>query len=138
MLRPLLAAATAALLLGAGSAQAANLVANGDFETFGSATKQYYGYSYGDGFAAPLPGWAVDSGTVDIVTSDTPWSPPYAGQGALDINGYGPGSISQSFGTILGRTYTVFYAFSRNAMNANNPATAKLSVGGVDVDVIAP
>lgn len=137
MLRRLLAAAAASALLAAGSAHAASLLVNGDFESFGDATKQYYGYSYGDGFGA-LPGWSFDYGNVDIVTSDTPWSPPYAGVGALDINGYTAGSIYQSFNTVIGRSYAVSYAFSRNAMNANNPARAKISVAGQEVDVTAP
>ena len=108
--------AVAAATLVAGSASAANLLVNGGFEDTGTAVVQSWGgYTYGTDYSLPLPGWNVDSGSVDIVTNGTAWSPAYQGIHALDINGFGPGSISQSFLTQLGQTYTVFYAFSRNA-----------------------
>ena len=118
---------------------ATELLTNGGFEDSGSASLQYWGgYTYGASYSLPLPGWTVDTGSVDIVVNNSPWSPAYEGTHALDINGFGPGSISQSFLTQLGRSYRVFYAYSRNAAGANDPATATVSVAGITVPISVP
>ena len=122
----------------AAPASAANLLINGDFEDTGTALLQGWGgYTYGAGYSLPLPGWTVDSGSVDIVTNLTQWSPSYEGSKALDINGFGPGSISQSFATTVGNFYSVFYAYSRNAAGAQNPALATITAPGQVIQVSA-
>lgn len=140
MLRKFGVAAVAAVAMMAGSAQAAtNLLVNGGFEDTGTAVLLGWGgYTYGSGYTLVMPGWTVERGTVDIVRNGTAWSPAYEGIRALDINGYGPGAISQSFQTQLGQIYTVSYAYSRNPAGAQNPAKAVVSVGGVTRNLSLP
>lgn len=133
------AAAAVAFIAAAPASAAVNLLTNGSFEDAGTAVLQGWGgYTYGAAYSLPLPGWTVDSGSVDIVTNGTAWSPAYDGAQALDINGFGPGSISQSFGTTAGLTYRVFYAYSRNAAGAQDPALALISAGSQNVVVSSP
>jgi len=135
---PLIAVAAVAVLSLAAPASAANLLVNGGFEDTGTATLQGWGgYTYGTGYSLPLPGWIVNSGSVDIVTNQTQWSPSYEGNNALDINGFGPGSISQTFATIADQFYTVSYAYSRNAAGAQDPALALITAPGANVVVSA-
>ncbi|MDP3370869.1 MAG: PEPxxWA-CTERM sorting domain-containing protein [Brevundimonas sp.] len=132
-------AAAATMTVAAPASAATELLVNGGFEDIGSAIQQGWGgYTYGASYSLPLPGWTVDSGSVDIVTNDTAWSPAYEGTKALDINGFGPGSISQTFATVIGQLYRVSYAYSRNASGALDPATATISApGGASVGISA-
>ena len=135
-------AAIAAALGVAQSAAAANLLNNGSFENVGGAPFQSWGgYTFGfDGFggADALPGWTINSGNVDVTTSASPWGPAADGSNSLDINGWEAGSISQTFATVAGATYTVSFDYSRNAAGAPDPATATVSAGGATYDVSAP
>jgi choice-of-anchor C domain-containing protein len=127
------ALAAAALMLCAVSAHA-NLLVNGSFEdTNGAALQGWGGYTYSSGMA----GWTVDGGTVDITRNGTVWGPAADGNHALDINGWDSGAISQSFATTAGQAYTVSFAYSRNPAGAADPATAKVSAGGVLVGISA-
>jgi Protein of unknown function (DUF642)/PEP-CTERM motif len=132
----LAAALSAAALLGlAGQAAATDLVTNGSFEDItGAAYQGWGGYTFGAGFST-LPSWTVVSGSVDVTTNASGWSPAYAGVNSLDINGWEAGEISQSFADKAGATYTVSFAYSRNAAGAPDPATADVSVGGQTVHV---
>jgi len=138
-LRTAAASALAALALAAApSAGAAELLTNGGFEDLGSAVAEGWGgYTYYAGGSVGLPGWTVDTGSVDVTTNASAWSPAYEGQNGLDINGWSAGAISQSFATILGEMYTVSFAYSRNAAGAPNPATATVSAGGSMLNVVA-
>jgi hypothetical protein len=139
LLRTAAASALAALALSAAStAGASELLNNGGFENLGSAVPEGWGgYTYYAGAQVGLPGWTIDAGSVDVTTNASAWSPAYEGQNGLDINGWDAGTISQSFGTILGELYTVSFAYSRNAASAPNPATATVSAGGSFLDVTA-
>ena len=132
-----LAVLAAAIVLPS-AASATELLTNGSFEDTGSATLQSWGgFTFGPGFSLPLPGWTVNSGNVDVTTTGTVWGPAADGQNSLDINGWEAGTISQTFATVLGRTYTVSFDYSRNAAGAPDPATATVSAGGVTLDVSA-
>lgn len=139
MLRLTLLAAVTSIALAAGSAQGANLLINGGFEDAASTTpwKVYGGCCNTYDSANPLPGWAVNSGSVDIVFNGTPWSPAYEGNNALDIVGETQGSISQSFNTVLGRLYTVSFAYSRNLAGAPYEAKALVELGNISHAVVA-
>jgi hypothetical protein len=127
-----------AIASAAGAANAAELVVNGGFEDVGGAPFQSWGgYTFGAGFST-LPGWTVDFGNVDITTNASGWSPAYQGNDSLDINGWDAGQISQSFNDVVGQTYTVSFAYSRNAAGAPDPATADITVGGQTVHVSSP
>jgi choice-of-anchor C domain-containing protein len=56
--------------------------------------------------------WDVTGGSVDHVDSSI-W-PPHDGLQSLDLDGFSPGTISQSFGTIVGQTYVAEYQVSAN------------------------
>jgi Protein of unknown function (DUF642)/PEP-CTERM motif len=136
----LAAALSLAALLGvAGQAAAStNLLVNGSFEDItGAAPQSWGGYTFGDGFST-LPGWSVVSGNVDVTTNASGWSPAYDGVDSLDINGWEAGTISQSFADKAGATYTVFFAYSRNAAGAPDPATADVTAGDQTVHVSSP
>lgn len=134
------AAVAAATLMGAtGASAAVNLVQNGGFEDIGAATIQGWGgYTYGAGYTPVLPGWTIDSGSVDISPNGSGWDPAHEGENSLDIHGFTGGSISQVLSTIIGKTYTVSYAYSRNLAGAPDPATADFSIGGFTQAVTAP
>jgi hypothetical protein len=124
-------AAAATLVLAPCAASAAELLTNGSFEDFGAATPDpgWMGYTYYDGGAVALPGWNVESGSVDVIWTGSPWGPAYDGTNSLDINGWSAGTISQSFATDIGKLYTVSFAYSRNPAGAPDPATADVFVG---------
>ena len=135
----IMAAAIAASALTASSALANNLLVNGGFEDIGSANLQGWGgYTYGETYTPVLPGWTIDSGTVDITQTGSTWGPAYEGTNSLDLNGWDPGEISQTFKTIVGKTYDVTFAYSRNPPSAPDPATATVSAGGQSLNVVAP
>lgn len=62
------------------------------------------------GFESGITSWTVNSGDVDVVTG---WQAS-EGTRSLDLNGFGPGSISQSFGTVNGRNYQLFFDLAGN------------------------
>jgi hypothetical protein len=135
--------AAAAALASAASASAAELVTNGGFEAIGSGAQPegWGGLTYYTDGTHPgnvlLPGWTVDAGSVDLTGTNTVWGPAAAGQYSLDINGWDAGTISQVLNTVIGRTYTVTFDYSRNAAGAPDPATADVSAGGHVVHVSA-
>jgi len=139
LLRTAAATALAAMALSAASAASATeVLVNGSFEDLGAATPEGWGgYTYYFNGGVSLPGWTVESGSVDVTLNSSSWSPAYEGQAGLDINGWDAGTISQSFATVLGQLYTVSFAYSRNAASAPYNATASVSAGGVTRDVVA-
>jgi hypothetical protein len=130
--------------IAAGSASAAELLTNGGFENIGAGAvpEGWGGLTYYTDGTHPdhiaLPGWTVESGSVDLTWTTSVWGPADTGVFSLDINGWSPGVISQSFATLAGRTYTVSYAYSRNAAGAPDPAVASVFAGGVTQQVTAP
>lgn len=130
--------AAAVLTAAHGASAATNILINGSFEDVGDAAYQSWGgYTFGPDFAY-LPGWTIDFGNVDITTNLSGWSPAADGNNSLDINGWVAGQISQSFNTVVGQTYTVSFAYSRNAAGAPDPATADVSAGGQVIHVTSP
>ncbi|MFJ8329911.1 choice-of-anchor C family protein [Streptomyces sp. NPDC094437] len=72
--------------------------------------------------------WQVISGTVDLIGAGF-WQAAEGDQ-SVDLNGAGPGAVSQTFTTVPGATYTVSYALS------GNPAgpTSVIKTGTASVD----
>jgi hypothetical protein len=127
--------ASVALAAAATGAQAANnLLANGGFENtgFGGTTSYYNVGPAGADHAVPSDfGWSVGNGNVDIVSYVT-YGPAPANGGAygLDLVGYGStGQISQTIGTVAGRTYNVSFDYSSNP-GISGPAADVLVNGG--------
>lgn len=131
------ALAAFALASAPSAASALELLTNGSFEDIGAATPEGWGgLTYYAGGVA-LPGWNVSAGSVDLTTSASFWGPAYDGNYSLDINGWDAGTISQSFATVAGQTYSVSFAYGRNVAGAPNPALATVSAGGTTFNVVA-
>jgi hypothetical protein len=126
-----LRAALLGAVLAASPAAAVNLIANGGFENTGfGGTGSYYNVGT-TGADNPVPGdfgFAVPINNVDIIANGV-FTSSLSGGGAynLDLVGYGStGSISQSFATILGKTYKVSVAYTQNG----GGKTADVNVDG--------
>jgi choice-of-anchor C domain-containing protein len=76
-----------------------------------------------------LTGWSVDSNSVDLI--NTYWN-AYQGNYSLDLNGNSIGSISQSFDTVVGQTYTVSFAMAGNPDGGGAKKTITAGVTSVD------
>lgn len=100
-----LAAFTALVTLAlAARPAAANLIANGNFETGPGVTSQ--------GRVALAPGgsiasWTIAGGGVEYVSDQ--WWAPSSGTRSIGLNPETPGSIGQSFATAPGATYRVTF-----------------------------
>ena len=137
----LLAVSTAAIAGAQGAQAATNLLTNGSFEDIGAGAipESWGGLTYyvdgthpSQGPSVFLPGWTVQSGSVDLTWSSSVWGPADTGNYSLDINGWSPGVISQNFATVAGQTYDVSYAYSRNAAgSAFDPVQATVAAGDV-------
>jgi hypothetical protein len=125
-----------AVLAFAGQAQAASLIDNGDFEApFAGFDPGVGFYNIGpavdaDTFAVPVNfGWTV-SGDIDLIPSNNFGAAlPNSGLFRIDLNGYGPGTISQMFNTVAGRVYNLRFDYSANGSGTANVLLGALSAG---------
>jgi len=119
------------LLLSVAPASAAvNLLTNGSFE---APTVGNFYDNYGPG----IPGWTVTTNNVDIVTQlSGPFTgAAYQGTQYLDLVGFGStGGVSQTFTTVAGRTYDLFFAFSNNP-GSTSSAAAAFTIAGLSGEV---
>jgi len=115
-----------------------NLLVNGSFETpqigFGASGQDFTDYAAGHVAGA---GWNVTANTVDIVSNKpggTYASAPAAGTQYLDLDGFAPGTISQSVATVVGQRYLLRFAYTATpfAVDGSSPAvrTASVLFGG--------
>jgi choice-of-anchor C domain-containing protein len=75
-----------------------------------------------------ITGWTVTSGTIDWI--NTYWNASQGGY-SLDMNGNGPGTISQSFDTVAGQQYAVTFDLAGNPDDNHQAKTlAVISTGG--------
>jgi choice-of-anchor C domain-containing protein len=72
---------------------------------------------------ASIDGWTVDAGSVDWI--GTYWDAP-DGDMSIDLSGADAGTLSQTFDTTIGNTYTVSFLLSGNP--AGPPAVKTLDV----------
>ena len=99
--------AFAAALL-ARPAAAQNLLTDGSFENPAlSSSTTFTTIMNGSSFGA----WTVTAGSVDLIR--TYWAPADGFQ-SIDLNGSGPGSIAQTFGTVSGSTYSLRFSMAGN------------------------
>jgi hypothetical protein len=63
-----------------------------------------------------ISGWHVDTGNVDVLSSQFPslFANPDSGTKCVDLNGFVPGSISRSFPTLAGSRYVLSFAYTKN------------------------
>ena len=107
--------ALVAMVVLTGSVFAATVFDNGSFETGPAGVATLAG---GD---TDITGWTV-TGT-DIDSLESYWQNAH-GTKSLDLNGFGPGGIEQTFETKLGATYVVLFSLS------GNPGTCELYPNG--------
>jgi choice-of-anchor C domain-containing protein len=132
----LLICITVVLLAGSSVVMAAgNLLTNGNFE-LGNYNGDYYFETVYAGGAQPITGWTVTSGDIDWINNY--WK---AADGAmsLDMNGYGPGTIQQTFAVSPNTTYKVTFDLAGNPVEGPEIkallATADSSSKEFDFDV---
>ena len=94
-------------LLSVGNAQSTVLV-NGGFEQ--PTTSGDLFIPAGD---PSLVGWAIVSGSVDVVSNTGSW-PAFAGAQSLDLDGHSGGTIEQAFATMPGTAYVLSFEYANN------------------------
>jgi choice-of-anchor C domain-containing protein len=92
-----------------------NVLVNGSFESPNSTG--ILPISAGD---TSLTGWNITSGSIDVI-SNVFWQ-AYSGSQSIDLDGNNPGTITQSFATVAGRTYTLSFAYANNPDNSTPTA----------------
>ncbi len=107
---------------------------NGSFEML---SESFSGDVYGSRNTATsgvsshvITGWTIDSGNIDYV-HDNYWEAS-DGQYSLDLSGWGPGAISQSFDTVEGQPYVVLFDLAGNPEgppSAPDPKMMSVTVG---------
>ena len=105
-----------------------NLITNGSFEVPIVTSGSYWNISPGTeppGFA-----WQVTAGNVDVQTAGISWiSKAFDGVQYLDLDGYRPGAVAQSFATTPGTEYVFSFAFANNPEGGSSiPAYATVSI----------
>ena len=92
-------------LLSIGNAPATVLV-NGGFEQLTTSGDLFI--PAGD---PSLVGWAIVTGSVDVVSNTGSW-PAFAGAQSLDLDGHSGGTIEQVFATTVGATYVLSFEYA--------------------------
>jgi choice-of-anchor C domain-containing protein len=111
-----------AVIVLAGTTLAFSGLSNGDFES-GTYVDGGLGFEQLNAGDTSVTGWTVDAGSVDWV--GTYWTAP-DGAMSIDMSGADAGTLSQTFGTTIGNTYTVSFRLSGNP--AGLPAVKTLDV----------
>jgi choice-of-anchor C domain-containing protein len=111
----------------AGSALAAFTgLTHGSFET-GTYVPNTDGFQQLDAPNASIDGWTVDAGSVDWI--GTYWPAP-DGAMSIDMSGVNAGTLSQTFDTTIGNTYTVSFLLSGNPVDQPSIKTLDVSATG--------
>jgi len=96
----------------------ADLVTNGTFET--PVTGNFLDITAGS--QPPGFGWVVTLGSVDVVVKGPLFaSTAFEGNQFLDLDGYAPGGIAQSFATTPGSEYFLSFAYANNPQGNGVP-----------------
>jgi choice-of-anchor C domain-containing protein len=101
---------------------AATLITNGSFE-LGNTSGAFSTVTAG---GTDITGWTVDSGSVDYISSY--WAAA-DGIRSIDIAGSAIGSLSQSFATTAGQSYSVSFDLSSNP-DLSGPRDLLVSIDG--------
>ena len=104
---------------------------NGGFET-GTYVDNLSGFQQLDAPNASIDGWSVDAGSVDWV--GTYW-PAAEGAMSIDMSGADAGTLSQTFETTIGNTYTVAFLLSGNPAGLPPVKTLEVSATGGAVGI---
>ena len=125
MMKVLALFACGAVLLGASVAHAQTF-GDGDFNS-PSGGPSYTEYAGNQSFGP----WQVSGDSVDLIGGY--WQDPNGTAGSVDLNGVGPGAISQTFSTIAGTTYDVSFYLAGNPDSGESPDPA-MKTGSVVAD----
>jgi choice-of-anchor C domain-containing protein len=119
------------LALSPQNASAQNLIVNGSFEEPGGV-ETWLVFGAGPG----LPGWTVESGTVEIV--GTYWQAAEGSQ-SLDLNGIYEeiGTIYQDVPTLAGQRYKVRFAYAGNVGCGPTIKTTRVTWDGQELDTVS-
>jgi len=92
------------------------LITNGDFESYsgGVFTNGFRTVNHG---SSDLVGWTVGGNSVDVVNGAYG---AFTGNGIDILGSPGPGSLSQSFSSLVGQAYVLSFDLSRNGSSAPN------------------
>jgi len=132
------ALAALAMIVAPSVAGATEVLVNGSFDDIGAGVPEGWGgLTYYAGGQVGIPGWTVTGGSVDLTSTGSFWGPAYDGAYSMDINGWDPGTISQSFATVAGQLYNVSFVYGRNVAGAPDPALATVMAGGQTFNVVA-
>ena len=119
----------------------ANLLVNGSFETpqigFGASGQDFTDYISGQIAGA---GWHVTANSVDIVSNKpgaTYASTAAAGNQYLDLDGYAPGTITQTVTTVVGQRYTFKFAFTATPFGGAPVRTANVLFNGTKITALS-
>ena len=99
---------------------------NGSFEA-GPYVDNGSGFQQLDAPNTNITGWSVDAGSVDWVS--TYW-PAADGDMSIDVSGADAGTLSQTFETTIGNTYTVTFQMSGNPAGPPPEKTLEVSATG--------
>lgn len=123
----LMIALSATAFLASGAARA-NLIADGNFT---ADTANFYGVGSTLGSGA----WTVTLGAGSGVTNltgysgidltSTTWQTPPGGGNSVDLDGYDPGGIAQTFATTVGQQYLVNFYLAGNPSSAGATNTLR-------------
>jgi len=114
----------AALMLSGATLAAAPT--NGSFES-GTYAGGGSGFQQLDAPNASIDAWTVDAGSVDWI--GTYW-PAFEGAKSIDLSGADAGTLSQTFDTTIGNTYTVSFLLSGNPAGPPEIKTLDVSATG--------
>ncbi len=109
-----LAGAALALLSSVSWAAGPNLITNGGFES-STFTGTFTTFAAG---SSGLTGWTIGQDSVDLINNY--WAPS-SGKYSLDLSGNQDGTISQSFGTVVGQKYVVSFDMAANPDDRTDP-----------------
>jgi len=112
---------------------------NGSFETFNAAGADVL-CSAGINFCGQynagndgITGWTIGGSNVDVV-GPLGWTAS-DGSRSIDLNGVGPGSLSQTFDTVAGTSYVVTFDIGGNFYRTPTPKTGTVSAASSSLSV---
>jgi choice-of-anchor C domain-containing protein len=106
-------------------------VINGGFEAGAHTAAPFDTLTPGD---TQLTGWTIESGSVDWVES---YWVAASGSRSIDLNGAGPGALSQALATTVDNTYTVTFEVSGNPACGPTLKTLSVAASGADPQAFA-
>jgi len=119
------------LVLAAGQAKAGDLIINGDFSQPNAATPPNDGSVYKFIYAGDpsLTGWTVTNGSVETDLTIPTFGAPTGSCNPqnLDLDGNSAGTITQSFATVIGQTYSLAFDYSNNIYASSASATVSVT-----------